>query len=63
MIKNKNRGGFIDCQRKGVRVGKKYFSFSRSKLVLACSPMFSKKNEKKSKAKSVYRLQKLVFGP
>ena len=53
VIKNKNRGGFIDRQRKGVGVA------------LACSPRsrgapFSKavfrKNEKKDKTASGYRV-------
>ena len=38
VIKNKNRGGFTDRQRKGLGVGKEkilYFSFSGSALVLA----------------------------
>ena len=40
VIKNKNRGGFIDGQRKGVEVGKKqinvpYISFSHSTLMPA----------------------------
>lgn len=40
IIKNKNRGGFIDGQLKGVEVGKKqinvpYISFSHSALVPA----------------------------
>ena len=43
MIKNKNRGGFIDRQRKGVGVEEEKIdaphSFSRS-------PMFSKRNER-----------------
>ena len=38
VIKNKNRGGFADRQRKGLGVGKEkilYFSFMHSALVLA----------------------------
>ena len=38
VIKNKNRGGFTNRQRKGLGVGKEkilYFSFMRSALVLA----------------------------
>ena len=38
VIKNKNRGGFSDRQRKGLGVGKEkilYFSFLPSALVLA----------------------------
>ena len=57
VIKNKNRGGFADRQRKGLGVEKEkilYFSFSRSALVLA--RRCSQKNEKKKKPTSVYRL-------
>ena len=57
VIKNKNRGGFADRQRKGLRVEKgKFFIF------LSCAPRsFSladvlEKNEKKKKTTSVYRL-------
>ena len=57
VIKNKNAGGFIDHQRKEVRVGE---DENRRSLFffLACSPMFSKrtKNVKKNKTTSVYRL-------
>ena len=48
----------IDCQHKGVVV-RVVVEFTRSALVLALasrasSPMFSKRNEKKNKATSVY---------
>ena len=50
VIKNKNRGGFADRQRKGLGLGKEkilYFSFSRSALVLArrCSRKERKEKE------------------
>ena len=48
MIKNTNRGGFIDRQRKGVGVGEDVFE----------------NNEKKNKTTAVYRLdcvQSLIF--
>ena len=57
VIKNKNRGGFADRQRKGLGVEKEkilYFSFSRSALVFA--RRCSRKNEKKKKITSVHRL-------
>ena len=53
MIKNKNRGAFTDRQHKGVGEGRGrrksvlYFSFLRSALVLARSPMFSKITKRK----------------
>ena len=57
VIKNKNRWGFSDRQRKGLGVGKEKMIF----LFLALRRSFSladifKKNEKKNKTKSVYRL-------
>ena len=50
VIKNKNRGGFADRQRKGLRVEKAkilYFSFLHSALVLArrCSRKEQKEKE------------------
>ena len=50
VIKNKNRGGFADRQRKRLGVGKEkilYFSFSRCALVLArrCSRKERKEKE------------------
>ena len=55
VIKNKNRGGFADRQRKGLGVGKEKildFSFSRS---LSLADVLET-NEKKNKTTSVYRL-------
>ena len=49
MIKNKNRGGFADRQRKGVGVGEE-----ENRRALA--DVFEK-NEKKNKTTSVYKLQ------
>ena len=49
VIKNKNRGGFTDRQRKGLGVGKEkilYFSFSRSALVLALQCFRKERKEK-----------------
>ena len=57
VIKNKNRGGFTDRQRKGLGWGRrKFFIFP------SCAPRSSslvdvfEKNEKKNKTTSVYRL-------
>ena len=53
VIKNKNRGGFADRQRKGLGLGKEkilYFSFSRSALVLARR---RSRKERKEKANNV----------
>ena len=47
MLKHKNRGGFIDCQRKEV------IFLSRASRALA--DVFEK-NEKKNKTSSVYKL-------
>ena len=47
VIKNKNRGGFVDHQRKGVGVGEKE----------------AFENEKKNKVTSVYRLIFAEFVP
>ena len=55
VIKNKNRGEFIDRQRKGVGAGEEeniYFSFS---LARALANIFQK-NENKNKTTSVYGL-------
>ena len=49
VIKNKNRGGFADRQRKGLEVEKEkilYFSFSRSALVLARQCFRKERKEK-----------------
>ena len=51
MIKNINRGGFIDHQRKGVVVGKEENIF----LSRALADVFEK-NKKKKKTTSVYSL-------
>ena len=67
MLKNKNREGFIDLQRKGGRVGLFIFSFSLSALFLALyarscarprslADVFEKK-ENKNRTTSVYRLR------
>ena len=49
---NKNRGGFIDRQYKGVGVGEEENSFS-------FSPVFSKRTEgKKKHTMSVYKLKR-----
>ena len=61
MIKNKNRGGIIDRQRKRVGVEKKGNSF------LSPSPpplMFVKRTKRKNKTTSEYRvnlLQRIYF--
>ena len=58
MIKNKNRGGFADRQRKGFGVG----DGENSSFFFSCAPLsFSladvlEKNENKNKTTSVYRL-------
>ena len=57
VIKNKNRGGFSDRQRKGLGMGKDkslYFSFLRSALVLARRCF--RKQGKENKTTSMYRL-------
>ena len=51
MIKNKNRGGFIDRQRKGVVVGEK-----ENILLSRALADVSEKNKKKNKTTSVYSL-------
>ena len=53
MIKNKNRGGFIDRQREGVGVGKE--KIGSLFFFRALADVFEN-NEKKSKTTSVYRL-------
>ena len=64
MIKNINHGGFIDHQSKGVGVGEEEnrWSLFFFLALCACSCMLAnvfKKNEKKNKTMSVYRLQYL----
>ena len=59
MIKNENRGGFIDRQRKGVGVGEEenYLLFLLELCAGYCAlaDVFIK-NKKKNKTTSVYRL-------
>ena len=55
MIKNKNRGGFIDRQRKAVAVGEEENSSLFFFLALRARP--SALAEKKNKTTSVYRLK------
>ena len=59
VIKNENRGGFIDRQRKGVGVGEEenYLLFLLELCAGYCAlaDVF-KKNKKKNKTTSVYRL-------
>ena len=64
MIKNINHGGFIDHQSKGVGVGEEEnrWSLFFFLALCACSCTLAnvfKKNEKKNKTMSVYRLQYL----
>ena len=60
MIKNKNRGGFIDRQRKGVGVGEEGNNSSFFFLALHARPRaladVFENCEKKNKTTSVYRL-------
>ena len=55
MIKNENRGRFIDHQRKGVGVGEKKIDFLYFFPSRALADVFEK-NEEKNKTTSVYRL-------
>ena len=64
MIKNKNPGGFIDHQSKGLGVGEEdnRWSLFFFLTLCACSCTLAdvfKKNEKKKNTMSVYRLQYL----
>ena len=62
MIKNKTAGDLLTVSARGWG-GEEVFLFL---ALYARSRVFAdvfQKNEKKSETKSVYRLQKLVFGP